>query len=69
MKNIHIKSSELFLLRNFFSNAPLHTIEAYYKKKTYTSKKNKYKEGSEKWLLEVAKDEENALLPDFKVSA
>ena len=69
MKNIHIKASELFLLRKFFNNAPLDSINAYYKKKNYTSSKGKYREGSEKWLLEVAKDEENALLPDFKVSA
>jgi hypothetical protein len=68
MKNIHIKASELFLLRKFFNNAPLDSINAYYKKKTYTSSKDKYREGSEKWLLEVAKDEEHTLLPDFKVS-
>lgn len=42
-------------------------INNYFKKKNYTSHKDDYKEGSARYLEELAKDEEIAQIPDYNV--
>jgi len=68
MKNIEINVSELFLLNNFFNNkVPQKVIDEYFTKKNYRSNAKDYKEGSAKYLAEIAKDEEIALLPTHNI--
>jgi hypothetical protein len=68
MKNIQIHVSELFLLNNFFNNTvPQEVIDNYFTKKNHRSNAKDYKEGSPKYLAEIAKDEEIALLPDYNI--
>ena len=68
MKSIEINVSELFLLNNFFDNqVPQKVIDEYFAKKNHRSNAKDYKEGSSKYLAEIAKDEEIALLPDYNI--
>jgi hypothetical protein len=68
MKNIEINVSELFLLNNFFDNqVPQKVIDEYFAKKNYRSNAKNYKEGSAKYIAEIDKDEEIALLPTHNI--
>lgn len=68
MKNIEIHVSELFLLKNFFSiQVPNQIINEYFAKKNHRSNAKDYKEGSPKYLAEIAKDEEINLLPTHNI--
>lgn len=68
MKSIEINVSELFLLNNFFDNqVPQKVIDEYFAKKNYRSNAKDYKEGSAKYIAEIAKDEEIALLPTHNI--
>jgi hypothetical protein len=68
MENIEINVSELFLLKNFFSNqVPQKVIDEYFAKKNHRSNAKDYKEGSAKYMAEIAKDEEIALLPNHNI--
>jgi hypothetical protein len=67
---ITIKANELFLLdrEEFFSNTRIENyVETYYEKNRHSSKASRYKEGCEKYIKEIQRDEEIRNLPDYKV--
>lgn len=67
MKDFKLKPSECFLLNNLLTGCDKDKVEEHFMKKSYTSCRKEYKEGSANYLAEVAKDEAIAALPSYDV--
>lgn len=69
MKNIDItmKASQIVLLQSLLRGCDVNKVQQFFQKKSHTSSKNQYREGSESYNKEVEKDLLIAELPDHNV--